>query len=185
VQASGEPIEVGPEVLEMVECDAQQIGTVEPSSKVKRAVQDVPPAVRRLVVRRDQGRCQVPGCSHTHFVDLHHIEPRADGGNHDPDTLILLCGAHHHAAHRGEISISGRVSAGVRFRHADGSEYGGRVVPQTAETRTKVFRALRGLGFRESHVKAALERVHVVHEGKNSSLGFEPLFRRALAVLAP
>ncbi len=36
-----------------------------------RAKQTIPPALRRAVLRRDHERCQVPGCSHATFVDLH------------------------------------------------------------------------------------------------------------------
>jgi hypothetical protein len=128
----------------------------------------------------------VPGCRHAHFVDVHHIERRVDGGDHDPDGLILLCGAHHHASHRGALIVTGSVSTGVRFRHADGTEYGGLVAPRAAESRTKVFQALRRLGFGEKHVKLALERVRVrvgTHVANDTE--FEPLFREALAVLTP
>jgi HNH endonuclease len=57
------------------------------------------------------------------FVDLHHIQPRSQGGRHDASNFITLCGAHHRAAHRGELLIDGNTSTSVRFRHADGSEY--------------------------------------------------------------
>jgi hypothetical protein len=208
VHASGELVEVGAEVLEMAECDAQCIGRIglrggesagtgtgtgsgtgnaidahvgaRTNDRCDRAAQDVPPAIRRLVFQRDQGRCQVPGCRHSHFVDIHHIERRVDGGDHDPDGLILICGAHHDASHRGELFVSGRVSTGLGFRHADGTEYGGPVVPRAAETRTKVFQALRGLGFAEKHVKIALERVGT---RVGNGVEFEPLFREVLAVL--
>ena len=95
MHASGERVEVGPEVLEMIECDAQHIGPVESvqvgtsthmgNGARSRATQSIAPAVRRKVVHRDGGRCKVPGCRHIHFLDIHHIEPRADGGDHDPD----------------------------------------------------------------------------------------------------
>jgi hypothetical protein len=71
-----------------------------------RARQDVPPAVRRLVMRRDGGRCVVPGCRQGIFLDLHHIELRSEGGDHDPDGLVVLCSAHHRAQHRGQLIIA-------------------------------------------------------------------------------
>ena len=206
VHASGDRVEVGPEVLEMIECDAQRIGSVEPESAVpegtpthagngagsdpsppqpdrrERATQSIPPAVRRKIVHRDGGRCKVPGCRHSHFLDIHHIEPRADGGDHNPDLLILLCGVHHAAAHRGELIVSGRVSAGLKFQHADGTEYGGLVAPRAADVRTKAFQALRGLGFRETQVKRALEQV-MTHAGNAPEIG--EILRKSLAVLTP
>jgi hypothetical protein len=97
-----------------------------------RATQTIPPALRRKVIRRDHGRCVVPGCLHATFVDLHHIEARADGGTHDEDNLIVLCSAHHRALHHGQLEITGRVSQG---------------------------RGLRSLGFGEREARRAIERV--------------------------
>jgi hypothetical protein len=45
-----------------------------------RATQDIPPALRRAVLVRDQHCCRVPGCKNTAFLDLHHIELRSEGG---------------------------------------------------------------------------------------------------------
>ncbi len=41
-----------------------------------RATQTIPPAIRRQVVRREHGRCAVPGCRCSRFLDIHHIRPR-------------------------------------------------------------------------------------------------------------
>jgi hypothetical protein len=144
----------------MIECDAQHIGRIEsespaqertstrvgngaesdprpaPANRNERATQSIPPAVRRKVVHRDGGRCKVPGCRHVHFLEIHHVDPRADGGDHNPDGLILLCGVHHSAVHRGELIVSGRVSTGLQFEHADGTKYGGLISPHAAEVRT-------------------------------------------------
>jgi hypothetical protein len=142
--AHGELIDVVPEVVEMARCDAQHlagatthvgredgdatthVGREEvPRRRARRrAKQDVPPAVRRFVLRRDEGRCVFPGCRHATFLDIHHIEHKALGGDHHPDNLVTVCGAHHRAIHRGDVILEGSVSSGLRFRHADGSEYG-------------------------------------------------------------
>jgi hypothetical protein len=134
------------------------VGTlaVHGATRLPRAVQTIPPAIRRLVLRRDHGRCAVPGCRHAIHVDLHHLETRADGGQHDPDNLITLCGAHHRAFHRGALIIEGRVSSGLTFRHADGSPYGAALSPATADASAQAFQALRRLGFREGEVRRAL-----------------------------
>jgi len=106
-EANGERIEVNEGTIEMARCDGQMID--EPSSThvgtthPKRATQTTPPAVRRAVLRRDSRCCRVPGCRHTRYVDVHHLDPRAEGGGHEPENLITLCGAHHRALHRGEI----------------------------------------------------------------------------------
>jgi hypothetical protein len=49
------------------------------------------------VLYRDQGACQAY-CSSRSRLQPHHIKPRAQGGDHDPDNLITLCWYHHHVA---------------------------------------------------------------------------------------
>jgi RuvA, C-terminal domain len=185
-QGRADQVEVGPEVVEMASCDAQHVGHIDsPASThvgVSRAHQDIPPAVRRKVMRRDGGRCVVPGCRHATFVDIHHIVLRSEGGDHDEDALIVLCSAHHRAQHRGQLIVEGRVSTGLGFQHADGTSYGSAVNPQTAEAHAQAFRALRHLGFREGETRAALERVRT--SGQVGDTRTEDVIRAALGVLA-
>jgi RuvA, C-terminal domain len=148
----------------------------------RRARQDVPPAVRRAVMRRDGGRCVVPGCKHG-VVDLHHIELRSEGGDHDPDALIVLCGAHHRALHRGQIIIDGRVSTGLTFRHADGTRYGAVTDPRVVDAHLQAFQALRSLGFREGETRRALEQVRA-DPLRSGDASMEGILRAALSVLA-
>ena len=64
------------------------------------AARGIPPAVRRLVAWRDGG-CTIAGCRSRYRLQVHHIKPRAAGGDHDPDNLTTLCWFHHHVvAHR-------------------------------------------------------------------------------------
>lgn len=121
-----------------------------------RAKQDIPPAVRRAVLRRDNKRCRAPSCRNGTYLDVHHIVPRSEGGTHHAANLLTVCGAHHRALHRGELVVEGDAAAGVRFRHADGTAYGERVEPRALDVQTKVFGALRGLGFREGEIKQVL-----------------------------
>ncbi|MEO8183807.1 MAG: hypothetical protein ABI895_33705, partial [Deltaproteobacteria bacterium] len=44
-----------------------------------RAQQTIPPALRRAVLLRDRRRCQVPGCTNTRWLDVHHLELRSEG----------------------------------------------------------------------------------------------------------
>lgn len=208
-QGDGEPVPVGPEVVEMATCDAQHLGRLDVcpgthlgdghadahvgvenshtnehahvGAKPQRAVQSVPPAMRRLVLRRDGGRCVVPGCRHATWVDVHHLETRVDGGGHDPGNLVILCGAHHRALHRGELSLERTAEGGLAFRHADGSAYGAELLPAAADAKAMAFRALRGLGFSEGEVRRAL--AHTAHGGAGDLDGVESLVRRCLLVL--
>jgi hypothetical protein len=98
-QGGGEPVEVGAELVAMAKCDAQHVGrthvdakAAEPGPAPTRVTQSVPPAVRRRVLERDGRKCSVPGCRHSQYLDLHHVKPRAEGGDHDPELLITLCG---------------------------------------------------------------------------------------------
>lgn len=209
-EADGERIGVEREIVEMMCCDAQHIGYVGGTQAVpemeaevhhthvglpkrlvlvQRATQTIPPAVRRYVLARDSGRCVVPGCRHATFVDLHHVVPRAEGGRHDADNLVVLCGAHHRAVHRGCLVMAGGVSAGLIFRHADGTAYGMPHVPSphTIATLDRVFCALRGLGFKEHEAREALDAV--MSGGRDEVLSATPtaeeLLRAALRALAP
>jgi hypothetical protein len=202
-QGRGELVDVAPEVVEMASCDGQNVGQVlfdvhvgeeapapsdaevQPSSPtcstqiVARATQTIPPATRRAVLRRDGARCKAPGCRHATFVDVHHLMSRAEGGAHTSENLVTLCSAHHRAIHRGELLIEGTPATGLRFRHADGTAYGGSLAPAVADTRAKAFRALELMGYRPSEVKRALLRIR-----GNSDASLEQLIREALHSLA-
>ncbi|MGE0870200.1 MAG: HNH endonuclease [Kofleriaceae bacterium] len=103
---AGRQFAMDPVELERAECDAQWIGSLDAQQPL-RASQDISPNVRRLVWRRDRGRCVIPGCRSSAHLDLHHIIPRAQGGTSAPAQIVLLCGAHHDARHRGQIAITG------------------------------------------------------------------------------
>jgi hypothetical protein len=73
---------------------------------------------------RDQHRCAVPGCRNHRFLEVHHLEPQAEGGGHDAENMTLLCSAHHRLYHEGYLAIEGTPLEGLRFRHAGGTLYG-------------------------------------------------------------
>ena len=148
----------------MARCDAQWLPThvgdpVDAAGAGHvRAAQDVAPAVRRSVLRRDRHRCRVPGCTHATFVDVHHLRAPADGGSHDAENLLTLCGAHHRALHEGTLVITGSLALGLEFRHADGTPYGSPPSAPHALLQARAFQALRGLGFGEREARQALSR---------------------------
>jgi hypothetical protein len=65
---------------------------------------------RRAKVRdRDEGFCQVPGCSRV-ATQVHHIRHRSQGGGEEPENLVSLCAPHHlHGIHRGWMKVGGRA----------------------------------------------------------------------------
>jgi hypothetical protein len=83
---------------------------------------------------------------------------RSEGGDNDPDNLVVLCGAHHGAVHRGRLRIDGKVSRGLRVCHADGTVYGLMPAPALADAGARAFAGLRSLGFSEKEARASLER---------------------------
>jgi 5-methylcytosine-specific restriction endonuclease McrA len=179
--ANGERIEVSTTVEAMANCDAQRISIAHVGAATDaRASQDIAPAVRRSVLRRDQYRCRVPGCVHATFVDIHHILARADGGGHEPSNLVTLCGAHHRALHEGTLMVARSAAESLEFQHADGTPYGSLPTAPNAEAQTQVFRALRGLGFGEREARRALERV--LRESGNAG-EMQTVLRQSLAIL--
>jgi hypothetical protein len=152
----------------------------EPAPVHTRAKQTIPPALRRAVLLRDHGCCRVPGCKNTLYLDLHHIQLRSEGGRHELQNILSSCGVHHRALHRGELSIQG-TAANPIFRHADGSAYGQVARPRALDTHARVFSALRGLGFREAQVRAALTELQRRDTLRDASA--EQLLRAALQLL--
>jgi hypothetical protein len=154
----GEPVAIDPEIAEMARCDAQKLGHSSSSvARHERASQTVPPAIRRTVLQRDHHRCQVPGCRHATFVDVHHLRARAEGGTHDADNLLTLCGAHHRACHRSDLLIEKGPTGMFEFRHADGTTYGEAPSACAIDVTARALKALRTLGFAE---REALEALH-------------------------
>jgi hypothetical protein len=212
-QARGELVELGREAVDMACCDAQHVGDVDPdvsdahvgapaqasatgsttgsATGRSRATQTIPPRIRRQVLRRAGGCCEVSGCTNSRFVDVHHCDPRAEGGGHDPTRLLVLCGAHHRAVHDGRVIVQGHARSGYTFRHADGTRYGGTPSPRLADVSIKVFQGLRSLGFKESACRSALDQVHrAIRSSAGGALGTgtaqltpERMLREALRVL--
>jgi 5-methylcytosine-specific restriction endonuclease McrA len=172
-QGAGRDIEVDAATAAMIECDVQTVTT----PHVGRATQSVTPAVRRAVMHRDRGRCVVPGCGHSAYVDIHHIDRQTDGGGHELDNLVVVCGAHHIAVHEGRIHIE-RRDGRVICTHADGTPYGqARAIdPGELEVRAQALGALVDLGFRDREVRAALRTIP-------AGASLEPLLRAALIEL--
>ena len=83
---------------------------------------------------------------------------------------MTVCGAHHRAAHRGNLLVERDAHVGVRFRHGDGTEYGQALQPQALDVSAKLFSALRGLGFREREVRAVLAELRQDNDLRNASV---------------
>jgi hypothetical protein len=167
-RANGQMVAVAPELVEMAECDAQRIPALardvpEAGSMTSelhahvgtRAKQEIPPALRRAVLQRDERRCRVPGCRNATFLDLHHLQPRAAGGCHTAENLVTVCSAHHRALHRGELRSEGDAA---HFRVLPAAEAGLDQPPlaSASNVEAKVFSGLCQLGFQTSRVRTVM-----------------------------
>jgi hypothetical protein len=182
--AGGRRIAIDKAAVERAQCDAQRIGSV---AAPQRATQDVSPIVQRLVRRRDRGKCCVPGCRATRFLEIHHIIPRSSGGGHGADNLTLLCDGHHTALHDGKLTITGKapdlevrwVPSGERQEtHVGIDRSGDRVGASETEEpsrfafvalKTEVKRALVQQGFNKHEATAAVEAA-ATHVGAGATL---------------
>ena len=104
-------------------CDGSAVGVVENGDgeplSIGRKSRIVPTGIRRALESRDR-TCRYPGCSHTKWLDSHHIQHWADGGATSLENLILLCTYHHRLMHEGGFSIQKRGIGGYYFAKHDG-----------------------------------------------------------------
>jgi hypothetical protein len=85
----------------------------------------IPPAIRRALKARDR-QCRFPGCTHTHFIDGHHIQHWSQGGETSLDNLVQLCRHHHRLVHEGGFVCRKNEHNEVEFRTPAGA-----LIPET------------------------------------------------------
>ena len=123
-------IENGPslpaETVRRLTCDASLLHLLENEHgeplDVGRKTRSIPPAIRRALNSRDGG-CRFPGCTHQRYLDAHHIEHWADGGDTKLSNLVTLCRFHHRLVHEGQITVEVQHGGGWRFLHPDGRHF--------------------------------------------------------------
>lgn len=72
------------------------------------------PLVAGIALKRAVRRCEVPDCSHELFtgrtghpyIEVHHIDPLANGGADSIENVACLCPAHHRELHHGKNAAS-------------------------------------------------------------------------------
>lgn len=96
------------ETVKRIACDGSTVTIVEDDEgkplDVGRKTRVVPTAIRRALDARDGG-CVFPGCGRRRFVDAHHVEHWANGGETSLANLVLLCSQHHQLLHEGGFRI--------------------------------------------------------------------------------
>jgi hypothetical protein len=111
-------IGVSAETSRRLACDAAVVEVAEDLAgrvlRTGRRTRSVPAGIRRALEIRDQHRCAFPSCTHTRFLDAHHIEHWVDGGATELDNLVLLCRRHHTFVHEYGYRIE-RTAQGTQF----------------------------------------------------------------------
>ena len=104
-------------------CDGPVIPLVEDSNgeplNVGRKQRTISTAIRRALLARDR-TCTFPGCHHTRFLDSHHVEHWADGGETALYNLLLICDHHHRLVHEGGFGIEQHPDGRYYFTRPDG-----------------------------------------------------------------
>jgi len=116
-------IEDGPgvtaETSRRIACDSSVVCIKEDENgeplSIGRRSRSIPPPMRRALRARDKG-CRFPGCTNTRFVDGHHIQHWADGGETSLDNLVLLCRHHHHLVHEGGFACNKNKDGKITFK---------------------------------------------------------------------
>jgi len=104
-------------------CDASIVTLVEDEDgeplNVGRRTRTISAPLRRLLKARDKN-CRFPGCCNSRYMDAHHIEHWATGGETKPSNLVSLCRFHHRAVHEGGVRIQVLDDGALRFLKANG-----------------------------------------------------------------
>jgi len=123
------------ETSRRIACDCSIVhwheGKQDEPLNIGRKTRSIPPAIRRALKRRDQG-CRFPGCTCHRFVDAHHIQHWADGGETSMDNLVLLCRTHHRLVHEAGYGVQMLAGQGAVF-----SLPSGKTIPQGHEMRSR------------------------------------------------
>jgi len=102
-----------------IACDSSMVCIKEDENgeplSIGRRSRSIPPPMRRALSARDKG-CRFPGCTNTRFVDGHHIQHWADGGETSLANLVLLCRHHHHLVHEGGFVCESSGDGGITFK---------------------------------------------------------------------
>jgi hypothetical protein len=123
-------LEEGPgiaaETARRLACDVSLVMLVENEQgeplNIGRKTRTIPLGLRRALKSRDQG-CRFPGCTHTRFVDGHHVQHWAQGGKTKLSNLVSLCRFHHRLLHEGQVVVQVLDDGAFRFVRPDGQSF--------------------------------------------------------------
>jgi hypothetical protein len=109
--------------IERLTCDGSVVTVVDGADgtplDVGRKQRTVSTPLKRAIYARDRG-CTFPGCHRKHYLDAHHLEHWAHGGETKLENLTLLCSHHHRLLHEGGFGAERQADGTLRFTRADG-----------------------------------------------------------------
>jgi hypothetical protein len=115
------------ETARRLACDCSLVPIVESEDgeplNVGRKTRSIPPAIQRALNARDHGCCRFPGCSNTRYLDGHHIQHWAHGGETKLSNLVSLCRFHHRQVHEGNVVVLVLDDGAVRFVTPTGQSF--------------------------------------------------------------
>ena len=113
------------ETARRLACDASVVVLTENEDgeplNLGRKTRTISAPLRRVLKSRDKG-CRFPGCANSRYMDAHHIEHWANGGETKPSNLVSLCRFHHRAVHEGGIRIERLDDGALRFVKKNGDD---------------------------------------------------------------
>ena len=111
------------ETCRRLACDCSRVHITEDEQgsvlDIGRKTRSIPPALRRALNARDQG-CRFPGCCNSKYLDGHHIEHWAKGGETKLRNLVSLCRFHHRQVHEVGYTIQILDDGALRFFKPNG-----------------------------------------------------------------
>jgi len=112
------------ETARRLACDASVIALIENEDgeplNIGRKTRTISAPLRRVLNARDKG-CRFPGCANTRYLDAHHVQHWANGGETKLSNLVSFCRFHHHAVHEGGIRIEILDDGALRLLKPDGT----------------------------------------------------------------
>jgi len=116
---------VGKQALEAVLCDSVVEVTARSEDgepmRYGRSQRTAPPGLRRALLHAQGGMCAADGCLSRYRLQVHHVNSWAQGGETNPEDLVVLCWFHHQVViHQRGFSIYRHPDHGrIRFRAPD------------------------------------------------------------------
>ena len=117
------------ETARRLSCDCSIVPMIESADgeplNIGRKSRTIPPAIQRALNARDHGCCRFPGCPNTRYLDGHHIQHWAHGGETKLSNLVSLCRFHHRQVHEGNVVVITLDDGAIRFVTPDGRSFDG------------------------------------------------------------